>query len=78
MKTKGIGYKAGLALMIFVILFTALLYIGLQATTARVQPMNSEPINGYFIDVNGDGQLDYVVSSEVIINKGALNLALTP
>ena len=66
------------------VLFAALVIIGLvafysfQAVSAQPQPMNAVSVNGYFIDVNGDGLLDYVVASNVIINKGGVNLPPSP
>jgi hypothetical protein len=74
---KGIGWKAGIALMIIVIMLVVGLYVGFTAVTAKpsVQPVQ---LNGYFIDVNNDGKLDYVVSSQVIINTGQLNLTPSP
>ena len=32
--------------------------------------MNTQNITGVFIDINGDGLVDYVTSAEVIINNG--------
>jgi hypothetical protein len=76
-KTGHLGWKGGILLMIVVVALVGALYLGFTAVTAKpvVQPVQ---LNGYFIDVNGDGKLDYVVSSEVIINTGQLNLTPSP
>jgi hypothetical protein len=76
-KRKGIGLKAGVLLMVIVVMVVAGLYLGLTyvSATPTIKPVQ---INGYFIDVNGDGNLDYVVSSDVILNTGQLNLTPSP
>jgi hypothetical protein len=76
-KKNGIGLRTGILLMVIVVLAVAGLYVGLTyvSATPTIEPVR---IEGYFIDVNGDGNLDYVVSSDVILNTGPLNLMPSP
>jgi hypothetical protein len=76
-KGRGLGWKAGIALILVVIAFVGAAYLGISYVTAEPN-VKTTPYNGYFIDVNGDGLLDYVASSEVIINTGQINLTPTP
>lgn len=68
----------GLIAWIVIMIFVGALYFAITGAEAKVQPMNSVPVNGYFIDVNGDGRLDYVITSDVIINDGDVNLPPSP
>lgn len=74
---KGLGIRVGLLLMALVVIVVVGLYLGITYVTAEPN-VKTIPYNGYFLDVNGDGKLDYVVSSEVIINDGNLNLSPSP
>lgn len=76
-KKQGMSWTLKICLIISVIVLLVLMYIGLENVTAK-PIMQITQLDGYFIDVNGDGMLDYVVSSEVIINDGGLNLPSAP
>lgn len=39
--------------------------------------MNTQKVTGVFIDVNGDGMIDYVTSAEVIINNGGASFSVS-
>ena len=83
--TRGVEKVAGLwrqslamkvALALSALLPAVLAFALISAWTARaegytgsVAPMQ---VSGVFADVNGDGLVDYIVSAEVIVNKGPL------
>lgn len=42
-----------------------------NAQEAHLEPIRVE---GVFVDLNGDGLIDYVVTGDVVLNSGTLNM----
>jgi hypothetical protein len=65
----------GKALLVVSVLLMALMGFGLVEALAAPETapsLTTQPVAGVFADVNGDGLTDFIVSAEVIVNKGPL------
>jgi hypothetical protein len=60
------------AIIIILVALAAGVYVGAQAFSTQPQ---SIPVSNLFVDIDGNGQLDLIVSGEVILNSGSAPLA---
>lgn len=64
-----------LVLVVFILL---LLFGSYYVVTNPTIMMQKEHVSNVFIDVNGDGMLDLLVSGDVILNNGTANFPIQP
>ena len=60
-------------IVILILAFLTFLFASNPAFT-----MQKQHIDNAFIDVNGDGRVDFLVSGDVIINDGTTNFLFQP
>jgi hypothetical protein len=56
----------------FIIVMAAYLYGVSTAPTPEAPPAHSIYLENLFVDINGNGHMDYVVRAEVVFNNGPL------
>jgi hypothetical protein len=56
----------------FIVVFAAYLYGVSTAPQPEAPPAHSIYLENLFVDINGNGYMDYVVRAEVVFNNGPL------
>jgi hypothetical protein len=66
---KQYGFGTKVLVVLFVLVGLAIAYFSSQAKP-KENIANSVPVENIFVDVNGDGNVDLIVSGNVVYNKG--------
>jgi hypothetical protein len=70
---KGLGLRNGLILMAVVVIFFGALYLLTSYNSATATgDLPVQIIKSVFVDINGDGKLDFIKYGEVVLNTGSL------
>lgn len=77
---KGRNFFKKLLLGILVVAAIAgLFYIIFEEIVERIPSANTVQVKDIFVDVNGDGLIDFIIKGDVVINTGNnLNLPTSP
>lgn len=67
---KGLGLKNGLIIICVGLLLIGALAYFLNGYALGSTELPTKHYEGFFVDINGDGLLDYVKSAEIIVNTG--------
>lgn len=72
-RPKGLGLRNGLLLMVFVVMLFGGLYLLTSYNPATATgDLPVQVIKSVFVDINGDGKLDFIKYGEVVLNTGSL------
>ena len=75
--TKRVSIKRILLVFALVIFLSGIVY-GITNASSFMSTLPVVKVENVFVDINGDGIVDFVPYAEVVINKGSLSLPPSP